>query len=673
MSSREKTPDMTPPAPAGTPFPSPAVIFMPPPALQVTFSRPAGQPPRLRVHAPAAAGPGRPAAGAVPAAGPDEAPGDPIFQGLAGSLARPVPLMAAPARPGPGVIGAWDAVAGTYVGYPATAVGRVPVTPSTYLADADGGLYMPHAMPDGQVTIPAAPNLSFFVPRDLAEPPPAGAPPAGLPETAGPAPLPLGGAPLAGPRPRADAAPGGPPGWDGACGNPVFVLCCARSGSTLLRFLLDAHPDLACPPETNAAALCAHLASMWSLLAGAPVPADSRGGPPEIPGPALTGIRRSMDAMIGPYLARRGKARYCDKSLGAAEHADLLVRLFPAARFICLYRHPMDVIASGLEASPWGLTGFGFDRYAAQSPANAVLALARFWADHTAAIQAVEARYPDRCHRVRYEDLVTDPEAEAGQIFRFLGVAPQPGISGRCLAPERERDGRSDYKIWHTSRITADSAGRGWSVPATLIEPTAAARVNDLAARLGYLPVDETWGVADTAPDFRRPAAGAQAAGPAPADDATAEMPRAFLLIGDLLQAGMLRISDRFARRWGSHATESFLVIATSAAAGGSVRWRVDLAARTVSLARGSQPEPAAAGAAWQVTGEASAWEPVIRGAVNLNVALRRRDLRYGSAAEPAAVSATRMSMLADLLGITSWRPPEAARAPQDSAAPARA
>src|SRR5580698_4487976 len=84
MSSREKTPDMTPPAPAGTPCPSPAVIFMPPPALQVTFSRPAGQPPRLRVHAPAAAGPGRPAAGAVPAAGPDEAPGDPIFQGLAG-------------------------------------------------------------------------------------------------------------------------------------------------------------------------------------------------------------------------------------------------------------------------------------------------------------------------------------------------------------------------------------------------------------------------------------------------------------------------------------------------------------------------------------------------------------------------------------------------------------
>src|SRR5450755_5166086 len=113
----------------------------------------------------------------------------------------------------------------------------------------------------------------------------------------------------------------------GASADPVFVLCMGRSGSTLLRFLLDAHPDLACPPETNVATLCAHLASVWSLLAGAPIPADLHDEPPMIPGPAIAGIRRNLDMMVGPYLARRGKKRYCDKSLGAAEHADLLLRL----------------------------------------------------------------------------------------------------------------------------------------------------------------------------------------------------------------------------------------------------------------------------------------------------------------------------------------------------------
>ncbi len=54
-------------------------------------------------------------------------------------------------------------------------------------------------------------------------------------------------------------------------GDPTFVLCHGRSGSTLLRFLLDSHPELACPPETNLPALCAHLATVWSLIEGAPL------------------------------------------------------------------------------------------------------------------------------------------------------------------------------------------------------------------------------------------------------------------------------------------------------------------------------------------------------------------------------------------------------------------
>ncbi len=96
----------------------------------------------------------------------------------------------------------------------------------------------------------------------------------------------------------------GAPDWGRGCNDPVFVLCCGRSGSTLLRFLLDAHPDLACPPETNMAALCAQLASLWSLLAGAPLPVEPQDEPPVIPSAAIAGIRQSLDLMVGPYLAR---------------------------------------------------------------------------------------------------------------------------------------------------------------------------------------------------------------------------------------------------------------------------------------------------------------------------------------------------------------------------------
>jgi hypothetical protein len=316
----------------------------------------------------------------------------------------------------------------------------------------------------------------------------------------------------------------------------------------------------------------------------------------------------------------------------------------------------MDMIASGIEACPWGLNGYGFDSYAASSPGKDVLALARYWADHAQQIRAVEQRFPPECHRVRYEDLVDDPEAVADGVFRFLGVPSSPGISARCFSPERERLGPGDYKIWQTSRISTRSVGRGWTIPADQIEAPVRAKVNELAAELGYLPVDGRWSIADTPPDLRVTGIGAGPRVSAPDATGTREIPRWVLLLGDRLQGGLLRVSDRFTGRWGPCAKESFLVVATSAADGGSVaRWRVDLAARTVTLAGHAAAD---GDACWQLTGSDTTWGRVLSGAVNLNVALRHRDLRYcDTGTVPGSVTVARMDMLADLLGVTSWRP----------------
>jgi protein-tyrosine sulfotransferase len=119
----------------------------------------------------------------------------------------------------------------------------------------------------------------------------------------------------------------------GPVSDPVFVLCNGRSGSTLLRFVLDAHPELACPPETNLPGLCVQLATVWSLIEGAPLSANRGDEPPEIPQAAIAGVRETMDRMVGSYLARRSKKRYCDKSLGTARCAPLLRRVYcPATR-----------------------------------------------------------------------------------------------------------------------------------------------------------------------------------------------------------------------------------------------------------------------------------------------------------------------------------------------------
>jgi hypothetical protein len=124
--------------------------------------------------------------------------------------------------------------------------------------------------------------------------------------------------------------------------EPVIVLTCARAGSTLLRFLLDAHPELACPPETNLPRTVSHHAASWRLLNGSD----------QLPQEAIAAIRAPLDGMFRQYLSKRGRQRWCDKSLGTAETAAAFLDLYPDAQFICLYRHCMDVVASGIEACP---------------------------------------------------------------------------------------------------------------------------------------------------------------------------------------------------------------------------------------------------------------------------------------------------------------------------------
>jgi Sulfotransferase family len=446
---------------------------------------------------------------------------------------------------------------------------------------------------------------------------------------------------------------------------PVFVLCNGRSGSTLLRFLLDAHPELACPPETNLPVMASQLATVWSLIEGAPLSAERGDEPPVIPEAAITGVRRTMDEMTYSYLARRGKKRYCDKSLGTAHHAELLLRVYPEAKFLCLYRHPMDVIASGIEACPWGLKGYGFDPYIASTPGNAVLALARFWTDSAGAALEAEERFAASCHRVRYEDLVTDPEGAAAGIFDFLGVPQQPGITARCFSADRERFGPADYKIWHTSRISDSSVGRGWSIPAAMIPPQVAAVMRELTDKLGYLPVDDGWGTTGAPADLRVTGSSADRA-PA-GDHAQALLPAGASAIAEALRAGLARIDDRFVRNWEDCLAEPFAVVATPPAGSRSGRTftcRVDLAARTMASivpAETDGPDNTDGNddTTCDLVGSAEAWQALLSGHANLGVLMRRCELRYCDAGESDPVASdSRVGMLADLLGLrTGWQP----------------
>jgi len=427
---------------------------------------------------------------------------------------------------------------------------------------------------------------------------------------------------------------------------------------------------------------------VWSLIEGAPLSANRGDEPPEVPEAAIDGVRRTMDRMVGSYLIRRGKKRYCDKSLGTARYAELLMRVYPESRFVCMYRHPMDVISSGVEACPWGLNGYGFEPYIAVTPGNSITALANFWADNTSATLAAEERFADKCFRLRYEDLVDDPEGAAAGLFEFLGVEVVRGISEACFSAERERFGPADHKIWYTSKITVDSVGRGWSIPATMIAPHILVVVNDLAGKLGYLTVDTDWGTTEPPTDLRVPVAApppdtevttATSGAVREDDDTPVEAegtateppvregardsgtttascgPLRSQRLGERLQAGLAASSERAAREdWQPHGNETFVVVAiTKGCERPAEYWLVDLGAATVtSVGREAQDS-----SDWDIIGSAYAWDQVIDGAVNFSVALRSCQLRYCDNGDSTVATAdTRISMTAHLLGLVDWQ-----------------
>jgi hypothetical protein len=427
--------------------------------------------------------------------------------------------------------------------------------------------------------------------------------------------------------------------------DPIFVLCNGRSGSTLLRFILDAHPDLACPPETNIPALCAHLASVWSLIDGAPLALGRGDEPPSVPESAVNGIRATMDMMITSYLQKRGRLRFCDKSLGTARHADLLARIYPRARFISLYRHPMDVISSGIEACPWGLNGYGFDPYIADTPGNAIMAIARFWVDSVAIALAVEEKFPGAIRRIRYEDIVSDPQLACDELFAFLEVPQVPGIADACFASEKERYGPGDHKIWFTSEINADSVGRGWSIPTEMIAPPLLQSMNELCQRLDYVQIDDEWGTTepptDLRTDFRAAARGGRGA------DKLAHAPVAGELLGRLSKA-MADLPEDFASRWASHVDEK-IVLVSLGGEGTEYMW---MEPGTRAIRPGTKADQEVSD--WDVVGQQEEWTRVTSRKANLSSAVRASKLRYCDSGNSKAYDMdARLAMLAEILGIT--------------------
>jgi hypothetical protein len=246
--------------------------------------------------------------------------------------------------------------------------------------------------------------------------------------------------------------------------------------------VLDAHPEIACPPETDLASVFASAEFHFRATL------DDRDGPEAGDERLATILVDIADRVNGEYARRRGASRWADKSLSSARHAALLQKIFPDGQFVCLFRECRDTVASLLEASPFGFQHFGLDGYVRNNPGNTLFAAALLWADTVEAILAFEEQHAGQCHRVRYEDLVHAPGEYVRPLLEFLGL---PGEEHHLkndvvFAPDDSSSGFGDYKINFTRNIHADSVGRGATLPIGLIPPPLEKRINLLQSRLNY-------------------------------------------------------------------------------------------------------------------------------------------------------------------------------------------
>jgi hypothetical protein len=215
-----------------------------------------------------------------------------------------------------------------------------------------------------------------------------------------------------------------PPG----AGRPVFVGGCPRSGTTLLRTMLNSHPHLAVPHETRFLILAWRRRNLFGDLTRAenrryvarwildqPKGKISRIGIPpdeliEAFAAAPPTLGSLMAACFSKYAERDGKTRWGDKRPSYSQNLDALFAMFPDARFVNVVRDPRACAASMRRA--W--THFG-------RLASAV----EVWERTDRTVQRALRKGPsDRITEVRYEDLVADPQAALERLCGFLALDP---------------------------------------------------------------------------------------------------------------------------------------------------------------------------------------------------------------------------------------------------------
>ena len=246
--------------------------------------------------------------------------------------------------------------------------------------------------------------------------------------------------------------------------EPLYIIGTERSGSNLLRVILNAHADIDVPHpphilkyfhalapgygdlrERRARArlvrdvlrlLRVHIYP-WSFQVDASLVVD--GAQPQ----TLLGVFASI---YDQHRTHTGKRRWGCKSTFMVHHVDEALERDPGAKFIWLVRDPRDVAASS--------------RRSVFSPFHPLFT-AELWDAQQKEAMRVAAMHPEAVLMVRYEDLITALEPTLEKIMGFIGEDLQPAM----LAHEKTsaaKKGANLSESWQNTgaKVKSDNSGK---------------------------------------------------------------------------------------------------------------------------------------------------------------------------------------------------------------------
>ncbi|XP_043068811.1 protein-tyrosine sulfotransferase isoform X1 [Drosophila bipectinata] len=188
----------------------------------------------------------------------------------------------------------------------------------------------------------------------------------------------------------------------------IFIGGVPRSGTTLMRAMLDAHPDVRCGQETRVIPRILQLRSHWLNSEKESLRLQEAGITKEVMNSAIAQFCLEIIAKHG-----EPAPRLCNKDPLTLKMGSYVIELFPNAKFLFMVRDGRATVHSIISRKVT-ITGFDLSSYRQ---------CMKKW-NHAIEVMHEQCRDigKDRCMMVYYEQLVLHPEEWMRKILKFLDV-----------------------------------------------------------------------------------------------------------------------------------------------------------------------------------------------------------------------------------------------------------